>query len=674
MNSRTQVVALRPTLSLAAVMAGWLGIIACLVGMLLLDNRLASAGYEELATLRLSGLAAVAPFLSSAVVGSALALRRPGHPVGWLFLLLGTSLIGEGVIHNYALYGAIIRPGSLPAAELVAVIDDITFIPWLTILGLIMLLTPAGHLTARSWRLAAWLTCVGGVGSFMLDLFRPYQGELGDTGMIRNPLEIAGVARVAQVGGFGALILLHVGVLMGAVSLFTRYRAARGEERLQLRWLGWSAVPFTLFVAGAFIAATFDREIILGVMAVGFVTIIPVTAGLAIEQYHLYDIERLISRGLSWILLSATLVACYGIVVVLVGQSLGEFGGNSSIPAVVATLAAVSILNPTRHVLQVQLDRHFSRRRYDAVAMIRRFLHPRSLDIPIESGIRDAVGDEALEVDYWVDDREQWVNASGFSATPPTQAIEIRREGHLICAITCPSHAIDQEIVQAVASEALVDLENARLQAKISVQLVEVRESRTRIVAAQLAERRRIERNLHDGAQPRLLAIALQLRAAEVGDDPQRIRDAVNIAVGELGLAVQQLRDLANGLLPSVLSDGGLSAAFDDLASRIPVPVRLCVNNRRYSPAVEETAWFIGCEAITNAVKHGCPQAISITVNDDGERLSLVVEDDGAGGVTTFGNGLRGIADRAEALGGYVTVSERKVQGTIITAELPCVL
>jgi signal transduction histidine kinase len=227
-------------------------------------------------------------------------------------------------------------------------------------------------------------------------------------------------------------------------------------------------------------------------------------------------------------------------------------------------------------------------------------------------------------------------------------------------------------VVEAVAAEALTELENARLRAAITLQLVEVRASRARIAAAQLAERRKIERNLHDGAQQRLLALALQLRAAEVNQNPERVRAALGGAVDGLQLAIQDLRDLANGLLPASLADGGLAAAFEDLVSRTPVPVKLRATERRYPVPIEETAWFITCEAVANAVKHAAPCSVEISVEQAGDRLRLVIEDDGLGGADPRGSGLRGIADRAEAVGGCLTVGELPGRGTIITAELPC--
>ena len=678
MKNAWRALSLPPVRPLAAVIAGGLAILACLIAILVLDRGLSAVGRSDLSQIREGGFMILVPFLSSVVVGAALALRRPRHPVGWLFLVFGFSLVATGAIDSYVAYGAIARPGALPAAALMAVVGDATFIPWLALLGLIMLLTPSGQLTTRPWRIAAWATIGGGIASFACVMLRPYRGDHAHLGTIQNPLALPGLSEVALMATLPALLVLHLGVLAGAVSLVVRFRAARDQERMQLRWLGWSAVPFICFVVGAFIAATLDNQVVLGLMFGGFASIIPISSALAIEQYHLYDIERLVSRGVLWVLLSAVLASCYAAIVIVVGGVLGTTrpggypGGGAQLPAIVATLATVSLLGPARRFLQDGLDRRFNRRRFEAVATIRRYLREPSPGVTVEQGLRAALGDETLTLAYWIDERAHWVSAEGSPASPDPSALILQRHSLPMCAMSFDTRRIERGVAEVVAVEALAELENARLRAAITLQLVEVRESRARIAAAQLAERRKIERNLHDGAQQRLLATALQLRAAEVNQSPERVRAAVAGAIDQLQFAIQDLRDLANGLLPATLSDGGLAAAFDDLVSRTPVPVRLRATDRRYPALVEETAWFIACEAVANAVKHAAPHSVAISAEHKSGHLRLVIEDDGIGGANPAGSGLRGIADRAEAFGGRLTVNERPGRGTIITAELPC--
>ena len=224
----------------------------------------------------------------------------------------------------------------------------------------------------------------------------------------------------------------------------------------------------------------------------------------------------------------------------------------------------------------------------------------------------------------------------------------------------------------AALQEAAPELDNTALRAAVSLQLVEVRASRMRLANGQLEERKRIERDLHDGAQQRLLALAAQLQAALLNGDPGRMRDALNQGVSESRAAVVELRDLANGLHPQVLADGGLSAALDQLAARHPIDVRVIDATRRYSARVEATAWFIVCEGVTNALKHAKAATVGVSVVSDAEALRIVVSDDGLGGADIHGRGLRGLSDRAEAIGGRLSVTSAEPRGTLLEVVLPC--
>jgi signal transduction histidine kinase len=238
--------------------------------------------------------------------------------------------------------------------------------------------------------------------------------------------------------------------------------------------------------------------------------------------------------------------------------------------------------------------------------------------------------------------------------------------------VTFDAGRVEPDLVRAAATQATAALDNAGLRAAVALQLVEVRQSRARIAAAQFAERRTIERNLHDGAQQRLLALALQLRAAQLGGDEATLRRAIGAGVGQLQDAVVELRELANGLHPAVLADGGLAAALDDLAARTPVPIKIAISDQRFPPDLEAAAWFIACEAMANAVKHAYPSAIEVDVAARDGLLIVEVRDDGIGGARPAGHGLRGIADRAEAFGGSLAVRTGPGAGTTVRAELPC--
>jgi signal transduction histidine kinase len=290
----------------------------------------------------------------------------------------------------------------------------------------------------------------------------------------------------------------------------------------------------------------------------------------------------------------------------------------------------------------------------------------------VEEVLRSALADPSLRAAYWVADQRQWVTEDGQRVDTDADEIEIRRHDELIASVAYDHTALDRDLVAAATAAATPELVSAGLRAAISLQLTEVRESRRRIAAAQLSERRRIERDLHDGAQQRLLALALQLRAAQVNGGVERLVEAVATGVSELQAAVTELRELANGLHPAVLTDSGLGAALDDLASRLPLPVEVQATDRRFAPQIESTAWFIACEAISNAVKHAAASEIAVSLRAGNGTLTIRVDDDGSGDADPGGAGLRGIADRAAAVGGALRVEARPGGGTTVTGELPC--
>ena len=236
-----------------------------------------------------------------------------------------------------------------------------------------------------------------------------------------------------------------------------------------------------------------------------------------------------------------------------------------------------------------------------------------------------------------------------------------------------PSLLDDPELVAAVGAAATLALENARLQVELRAQLAEVRASRARILQAGDAERRRIERDLHDGAQQRLLGIrlALQLARGRVGDDAA-VDELLAEADTEVVGALDELRSLARGIHPALLTDEGLGPALAALARRTPVPVELNVARERLPQAVEATAYFVACEALANVVKHADARHATIEVTRTNGRVAIEVADDGAGGADSAGAGLSGLRDRVEALDGRLEVASPAGGGTRVTAAIPC--
>ena len=303
------------------------------------------------------------------------------------------------------------------------------------------------------------------------------------------------------------------------------------------------------------------------------------------------------------------------------------------------------------------------------------------------AGLRDALaralGDPSLELAFWLPEQGEYADASGVRVSLPPEggrrAVTVLRgdEGEPVAALLYDASLLDEpRLVDAVAATARLALENARLQAETQRQLTEVRESRQRIVTAADDERRRIERDLHDGAQQRLVALALELRTAQrrLGEssDPELER-LLEASVSELQAAVGDLRELARGVHPAVLTEEGLAAALEVLAARTPVPVELDAAEGRYPPAVEAAAYFVASEALANVVKHAGASRVRVRAAVADGVLELEVADDGVGGAAIeAGSGLRGLADRVEAVGGRLRVESPPGGGTRIVARIPC--
>jgi signal transduction histidine kinase len=236
---------------------------------------------------------------------------------------------------------------------------------------------------------------------------------------------------------------------------------------------------------------------------------------------------------------------------------------------------------------------------------------------------------------------------------------------------------IDEErpgrLEEAVEAAGLA-IEIVRLRVELRRQLEQVEASRTRIVAAGYAERRRIERDLHDGAQQRLVSIGLTLRHAqhELGAGANGARGLLDGAVDEIARAIEELRELARGVRPAQL-DAGLAPALAEIAARARLPVEVRTCGARFPEDVEAAAFFIASEALTNAVKHARASRVTLSAESVDGALVVSVGDDGIGGAApSRGSGLRGLADRVEAHGGTLSLESVEGRGTMLIAELPC--
>jgi signal transduction histidine kinase len=303
---------------------------------------------------------------------------------------------------------------------------------------------------------------------------------------------------------------------------------------------------------------------------------------------------------------------------------------------------------------------------------------------PAPADLRDALAralrDPSLLLAYWLPDFRSYADLDGHPLTLPEESDRattlIERDGCRVAALVHDPALLDEpELLDSVTAAAALALENARLHAELSARLVELRGSRARVIAAGQAERQRLERNLHDGAQQRLIALSLELSLLEeqLGDDPEATA-RLEAAREEIAASLEELREVARGLHPAVVSGHGLGVALEQLAAHAAVPVRLTVDvDSRLPEGLEVAAYYLVSECLANVAKYAEASSASVEVTRRAVDVLVEVADDGIGGADeSRGTGLRGLADRVEALGGQLRVWSPAGGGTRVRAEIPC--
>jgi signal transduction histidine kinase len=299
----------------------------------------------------------------------------------------------------------------------------------------------------------------------------------------------------------------------------------------------------------------------------------------------------------------------------------------------------------------------------------------------LRAALARALRDPSLTVAYWLADGRRYVDAEGRALTLPDgeerAVTEVQRGGRRIAALVHdPALADEPELVASAGAAAGLALENERLQAELRAHLEELRASRERIVEAAQDERRRIERDLHDGTQQRLVSIAMTLGLADsrLDRNPVGARSLLDEARASLTVALRELRELSHGIHPGILTERGLREALKELAYGARLPLELDVGlSQRLPDRVEAAAYFVVSEALTNIAKHAEASTVRVRVQRTDGRAVVEIADDGVGGAdTAHGSGLRGLADRVDALGGRLQVESPPGRGTVVHAEIPC--
>lgn len=611
-------------------------------------------------------------------VGAALRARVPGNRLSAVLFLTGLSRAVS--VPAFAWAGGMqplgaARDGVLVAAWLANGLPLVA----LALAPLSLLWFPDGRLpdARRRWRVAQGSTPIAlSALVVLMALTWRYRGpalldESSPPGGLQGHLAVLALLTCIV----GAL----AGLVAGIASLFARWRRNQGVVRQQLKWyLVGAALAIVLNVSGDIVpGGTFLN--LLGTLCIEASILI------AVVKHDLWDIDRILKRTVVYGGLTAVLAATYVGGVVALGLLLDDLSRGHGVAIAAATLAATTVAGPARRSLQRSADRRFDRRAFDAVAQIEQHASRASVRPPIpgetEALLANVLRDPSLRVLYRCRDGlvvDAWGRARPAGenerlGAESTMVGEAPNEIGLLVHRGIEAH--EAALWAAVLRAAKPSLSQCRLQAEVMVQVAAVERSRSRIVEAADSERRRIERNLHDGAQQRLVSLALRLRteqrrhAGVLGPEAGRIIDE---AVEELRGSVDELRALAAGLLPGSLVSEGLGPALEEMAVRHPHGVRVRnVLDHRHARSVDEVAWFVAAEGISNAVKHASQAQVSLDVACGGGHLTLVVSDDGCGGAIE-GAGLIGLQDRVRACSGVLTLSSPVGRGTTLRLVLPC--
>jgi signal transduction histidine kinase len=300
----------------------------------------------------------------------------------------------------------------------------------------------------------------------------------------------------------------------------------------------------------------------------------------------------------------------------------------------------------------------------------------------LRGALAEALRDESLTLAYWLPEFGRWVDRHGRPVELPDRdsgraSTLIDRDGERMAVLIHDASLADEpQLLDAVQAAAAIALENGRLQAELRARLEELRGSRRRMIEAGQLERQRLERNLHDGAQQRLIALSLELGLLEerLQADPE-IRTRLDQARGEIALSLEELRDVAHGIYPAVVTGHGLAVALESLTALATVPVRLTVElDERMPERLEVAAYYVVSESLTNIAKHAAARSATVDVARTRGQIVVEIVDDGVGGADTErGSGLRGLADRVEGLGGRLRIWTPRGGGTRVRAEMPCV-
>ncbi len=647
------------------------------------------------ATTLLLGLAGAGGAAGVSLLGG-LMVRRAHNPIGWAFqamALAAVTAFGTDALLQLTLGRTV--PLHPPGITVVGWVNNISFFALVLPIPAIFLLFPTGRALSPRWRWAVRLWTVGVAASLLWAALRPgevYGNPPPHQVRVDNPFAIDALRWLlpvlVNIGGFAAL----AAALLGVISLVVRYRRSRGEERAQMRWLAFAALIagllfFTqlaimlVFGDGSHVSDRFGPYLFGGLVVVLLVGI-PASVAIAILRYRLYDLDVVIRKTVVFGLLAAFITVVYAGIVGGVGVVVGST--SSTTLSFVAAAALAVLFQPARDRARRVADRLVYGRRATPYEVLSEFsgrvgeayaaedVLPRMAQV-----LAAGTGAEAAAV--WLrvggELRPAAVWPAGATA-PQDDRVEVSYQGETLGELSVlmpandPMNPSKRKLVEDLASQAGLVLRNVRL-------IEELRASRQRLVSAQDEERRKIERNIHDGAQQQLVALAVKQRmaASVVGRDDERARVILEELQSDTTQALEDLRDLARGVYPPLLADQGLVAALEAQARKSAVPVDVMADGIGRFPQEMEAAVYFSClEALQNVAKYAVASGAVIRLANVSGELTFEVEDDGVGFDASsigYGTGLQGMADRLDALGGRIDVRSVRGSGTTITGVVP---
>ncbi|HTG46362.1 MAG TPA: histidine kinase [Actinomycetota bacterium] len=635
----------------------------------------------------LLGFLSVVGLLLFPIVGFILAIKVPRNWIGWIMLLISLSIAVP--FDGYAHYALLIRHGELPAGRVLEAISGPFWVPLIMLAGVfLVLLFPDGHVPP-GWRWFAWSAGAVMAVAMLVVLVEP--GPFETMPSYTNPLGISWIEPFQLL-----ILLIPLSIVGAAISMIQRYRRSTGVERLQLKWLAAavSVVAITYLIVEPVSALVgFEKQPAwlgaLQAFALFTFGLIPVAIGFAILRYRLYEIDVVINRAVLFGAMAVFITAVYVGIVVGVGALVGS-RGSPLLSAVAAAIVAIAF-QPARRWAQRLADRLVYGKRATPYEILSAF----------SERLAGAYGDEDLlprmarilgegtaadRADVWLKEADRFRPVAGWPTDAPALPavavgdapglVPVRHQGEVLGALSITKRSGEQvspteeRLIADLASQAGLVLRNAAL-------IADLRSSRQRLVAAQDEERRKIERNLHDGAQQQLVALAVQLKLARsfVDRDPAKAGAMLDGLQGSAASALEDLRDLARGIYPPLLADQGLEAALDAQARKAAVPVTVESEHlARYPREVESTLYFCALEALNNVAKYAEASSARVRLQQTDGHVSFAVSDDGRGfdpAATGYGTGLQGMADRLAALGGTLDVRSAPGGGTTVAGTLP---